>query len=174
MARRPPHALTAALGLGGIVLLLAACGETSPQLRTGDPAPGFTTRYLDGTSLDFPEAYRNRVVALRFWADWCRFCREEMKAVESVYQRHRAAGLAVLAVNVGQSQAVAEGFVRGIGVSYDVALDPDATVARRYGVSALPVTYFVDRQGRVRDKILGEASADVFERIATALLDERP
>jgi len=155
-----------------LALLLVGCGEPAPQLQAGDPAPAFTTRRLDGSALTFPDDYRGQVVALRFWADWCRFCRDEMKAIEPIFLRLHGSGLAVLAVNVGQSQAVAERFVRSLGISYETALDPDTVVARRYGVLGLPLTYFVDRQGRVREKVLGEADAEVFERMAGGLLRE--
>lgn len=155
-----------------LAFLLVGCGEPARQLQVGDPAPAFTTRRLDGSALTFPDDYRGQVVALRFWADWCRFCRDEMKAIEPIFLRLHGSGLAVLAVNVGQSQAVAERFVRSLGISYETALDPDTVVARRYGVVGLPLTYFVDRQGRVREKVLGEADAAVFERMAGGLLRE--
>jgi peroxiredoxin len=155
-----------------LALLLAGCGPAAPPIATGDAAPPFTAERLDAGPLTFPDDYRGRVVALRFWADWCRFCREEMKGIEPVYARQQASGLAVLAVNVGQSREVAERFVRGLGISYEAAIDPEAEVARLYRVAGLPLTYFVDRRGRVRDKVLGEASAEVFERIATRLLAE--
>jgi peroxiredoxin len=174
MASRPRPTLRALVQLGWCALLLSACGAPAPTPLAGSPAPAFTAQRLDGASVTWPADYGGRVVALRFWADWCRFCRDEMKAVEGVYGRHREAGLAVLALNVGQSQAVAERFTREIGVSYDVALDPEAAIAQRYGVTALPVTYFIDRQGRVRDRVLGEASAEVFERMARALIEEGP
>jgi peroxiredoxin len=156
----------------GLVLLLAGCGEQAPRLQAGDPAPAFGAERLDGSTLSFPGDYRGRVVALRFWADWCPYCKEEMQSIEPVYGRQRAAGLAVLAVNVGQSRGVAERFVRELGISYEAALDPETRVANLYGVIGLPLTYFIDRQGRVRNKILGEASTEVFERMASQLLQE--
>jgi len=96
----------------------------------------------------------------------------DVSFIETVYQRQREAGLVVLALNVGQSREVAARFARGLGISYEVALDQDAAVSGQYGVVGLPLTYFVDRQGRVRNKILGEASPDAFEAVATALLKE--
>ena len=151
---------------------LAGCGPQSTQPQAGDVAPAFPVMRVDGGQASFPADYNGRVVALRFWADWCPFCKDEMRAIETVYQRQRDAGLVVLALNVGQSPEVAKRFARGLGISYEVALDQDAEVSGRYGVVGLPLTYFVDRQGRVRNKILGEASPETFERLATALLRE--
>lgn len=163
--------LGAILALGSL-LGLAACGPQTPQPQSGEAAPAFQVERLDGTRASFPDDFRGRVVALRFWADWCPFCKEEMRAIEDVYQRKRDAGLVVLAMNVGQSADVAGRFTRGLGISYEVGLDPDAEVSGRYGVVGLPLTYFVDRQGRVRNKILGEATAEAFEGVAVPLLQE--
>jgi cytochrome c biogenesis protein CcmG, thiol:disulfide interchange protein DsbE len=151
---------------------LTGCGPQATQPQAGTGAPAFPVERVDGTQARFPDDYRGRVVALRFWADWCPFCKDEMQAIETVYRRQRDAGLAVLALNVGQSREAAERFARGLGISYEVALDPDAEVSARYGVVGLPLTYFIDRQGTVRNKILGEASPDAFEGVATALLQE--
>lgn len=152
--------------------LVAGCGDQAPRLQVGEPSPAFTAQRLDGSTLSFPLDYRGRVVALRFWADWCPYCKDEMRAIEPVYIKRRGAGLAVLAVNVGQSREVAARFMRGLGLTYEGALDPEAAVAKRYGVVGLPLTYFIDRQGRVRNKILGEASPEVFAELADALLRE--
>lgn len=151
---------------------LMGCGPQTSQPQAGAAAPAFPVERVDGSRASFPDDYSGRVVALRFWADWCPFCKDEMRAIETVYQRQREAGLVVLALNVGQSREVAERFARGLGISYEVALDQDAAVSGQYGVVGLPLTYFVDRQGRVRNKILGEASPDAFEAVATALLQE--
>jgi len=162
--------------VGGVLAflgLLAACDAPRPPIPFGDLAPTFRTQRLDGSTLDFPKDYRGSVVALRFWADWCPYCKDEMRAIEPVYQRERESGLVVVALNVGQSREVAERFARTLGISYEVALDPEAEVARRYGVNGLPLTYFVDRQGRVRNKILGEADVDVFMGLAKPLLQEQ-
>ena len=170
--------MTALRGRAGLALLpallwpLSGCGPQATQPQAGAAAPAFPVERLDGSHAVFPEDYRGRVVALRFWADWCPFCKDEMQAIETVYQRQREAGLVVLAMNVGQSAEVAKRFSRGLGLSYEVALDPDAEVSARYGVAGLPLTYFIDRQGKVRNKILGEASAESFERISAALLEE--
>ncbi len=151
---------------------LAGCGPETTAPQAGESAPAFPVERPDGSRATFPDDYRGRVVALRFWADTCPFCKEEMRAIEGVYERRREDGLAVLAMNVGQSAAVAERFARALGISYEVGLDPDAAVSARYGVIGLPLTYFVDREGKVRNKILGEASAESFEAIASALLAE--
>jgi peroxiredoxin len=162
--------LIAAL-VGGVGLLLASgCGEPVPKLQSGDPAPDFETVDLTGAPVRFPADFAGEVVAVRFWADWCPFCKSEMRALEPVYQQLKGEGLRILAINVGQSRSTAAAFVHDLELSYGVALDEASQTARRFGVVGLPTTFFVDRSGHVRGKILGESDPATFEQMVTGLL----
>jgi peroxiredoxin len=148
--------------------LISSCGGEPPaKLNTGDAAPSFRAVRLDGAAVDFPAAYAGTPVVLRFWADWCRFCEGEMKLIDAVRQRH--AGLAILAVNAGQDKATVEAFMAKLGVGYPAALDEKSRIAKSYGVVGLPTTFFIDAQGVVRGKIVGEADEAMFERYVLAL-----
>ncbi|MCA1971756.1 MAG: TlpA family protein disulfide reductase [Caenispirillum sp.] len=154
-----------------LLALLTACGGEPPaMLNLGDPAPAFRTQRLDGGEVDFPAAAAGRPRVVRFWADWCRYCEAEMKAIETVYQRHRERGLEVFAVNAGQDRTAVAAFIKKLGVTYPVLLDEKSSIAKRYGVVGLPTTYFVDANGVVRGKVIGEADEAVFERHVQALL----
>lgn len=151
---------------------LAGCGnERAPAPGNGTPAPAFSAQVLDGAQVRVPEDFRGRVVALRFWADWCPYCRTEMADLQPVYARLAPQGLEILAVNVAQDADTARAFVRPLGIRYPVLLDPEGATARAWGVQALPITWLVDRQGVVRGKIVGEATPEVFEAQVKALLD---
>jgi cytochrome c biogenesis protein CcmG/thiol:disulfide interchange protein DsbE len=159
-----------AVALGLALLLLAGCGQEAPKLRNGDPAPAFDLERLSGGRIALPDDLAGQVVAVRFWADWCPYCKDEMTELEPVYERLAERGLRIVAVNVAQDRKTAERFVRRIAISYDVALDPEAEVANAYGVIGLPTTFFVDRDGTVHGKILGESDAAVFVRMVEGLL----
>jgi peroxiredoxin len=152
------------------VWLLAGCEGVPPAVRNGDPAPVFELQPLGGAQVRFPDDYRGQVVAIRFWADWCPYCRDEMVDIEPVYRKYRDQGLRVLAINVRQSDAVAAAFVQQLGISYAVLLDLEGSVARAYGVLGLPTTFFIDRQGTLRARILGESTAEAFDGIVAELL----
>lgn len=154
-----------------LLALLAGCGGERTTVANDEPAPPLELEQLAGGRIALEERL-GEVVAVRFWADWCPFCRGEMQALEPVYQRLREQGLEILAVNVGQDRSRVERFVDRVGYSYPTLLDPDSTIARRYGVIAIPVTFFVDREGIVRSRILGESDAATFERLAVPLLAE--
>jgi cytochrome c biogenesis protein CcmG/thiol:disulfide interchange protein DsbE len=152
--------------------LLAGCGSDNPavKLNMGDLAPKFQTVTVDGKNVDYFSGNAGKPLVIRFWADWCKYCEGEMKAIESVYQRHKGKGLEVLAINAGQDKATIDAFIKKIGVTYPALLDEKSNIARSYGVVGLPTTYFVDAKGVIRAKIIGEADEATFERQVLEML----
>ncbi|MEO5336662.1 MAG: TlpA family protein disulfide reductase [Magnetospirillum sp. WYHS-4] len=172
-AKGRPESLIRLLGIGAslaFALLLGACKQEGGHLKNGDAAPAFTATRLDGTPLRFPQDVAGKVVAVRFWADWCAFCREEMTAIEPIFLARKDQGLEVLAVNAGQSRDNVEKFAKKIGVSYPVLVDEGSGVARSYRVIGLPTTFLIGRDGAVKGRILGESDAAVLDRMLADLL----
>lgn len=159
------------IALVGVVFSVTGCGERAPRLHNGDPAPVFSLKRLDGGEVTL-QGLRGRVVAIRFWADWCPYCETEMQELEPIYQELKGQGLTILAVNVAQESRVARAFLGGLDVSlsYTILLDPQAEVTNRYGVIGLPTTFFVDRQGEIQGKILGESEPEHFRQMVMPLL----
>jgi cytochrome c biogenesis protein CcmG/thiol:disulfide interchange protein DsbE len=150
--------------------LLFGCGDEEKQLVNGQPAPAFTLNRLAGGTLQFPGDLGGRVVAIRFWADWCPFCEGEMRLLEPIFREYRERGLTILAVNVRQDRDTAARFVGPLDISYDTLLDEVGEVARAYGVIGLPTTFFVDGNGLLRTRILGESTPETFEKIVQELM----
>jgi len=162
--------LRAFLWLTALTVLLAGCGDEAPRLTTGEPTPAFTLERLTGGSLHFPDELRCKVVAIRFWADWCPFCEGEMRDLEPIYRRHRDEGLVILAINVRQDRDRAAAFVEKLGIDYEVLLDSDGETARSYGVTGLPTTFLLDHDGRLHARIVGESTPDLFAGVIGELL----
>jgi peroxiredoxin len=153
-----------------VAMLLGGCGEETPRLAKGEPTPPFALATLSGHTMALPADVRGQVVAVRFWADWCPFCKGEMRALEPIYRAYRDRGLRLLAINVRQDRKTAAAFVAPLGITYEVLLDEGGEVARAYGVSGLPTTFLLDRQGRLVARILGESTPEVFEQLVKGLL----
>lgn len=117
-------------------------------------APEFTTEMLDGKKVSLQD-FRGKVVFLNFWASWCVPCREEMPAMEELYQAFKDKGFVVVAVNVKESQQQAAAFVKELKVTYPILLDPKGEVSILYGAWALPLTYLIDRKGIVVGRAFG-------------------
>ena len=111
-------------------------------------APDFQARTPDDHLLRLAD-YKGKVVFLNFWATWCEPCREEMPGMERLHRAYKDRGLVVLAVSLdSQGASVVNPFVRKLGLTFPVALDPKMAVRERYGVWAVPSTFIIDRAGK--------------------------
>ena len=93
-----------------------------------------------------------------------------MQALEPIYRQRRDQGLRLLAINVMQDPDTVRAFVQKLGLSFEVLLDSEGEVMRRYRVMGLPATFIVDRQGIIRSRIIGESTPEVFEAAIKDLL----
>jgi peroxiredoxin len=144
--------------------------------REGFTAPDFSLENAAGEVVSL-EDYRGQVVIVNLWASWCVPCRAEMPAIQALYDRRRAGGLEVLAVNstVQDSREAASAFAHELGLTFPVLFDRDGAVSQRYRLLALPTTFFVDRQGVIRSVIVGgPMSPAVLESQVDGLLAEAP
>lgn len=157
------------LALGGLGALTFSLVQrpTSPS-RT--EAPDFTLRTLAGERVRLSEL-RGKVVFLNFWATWCPPCREEMPSMERLHRHFRNRGLAMLAVSVDDNAATVRSFVEAHGVTFPVALDPEARTPTLYGVTGYPETFIIDANGVLVRHVIGPenwdspASIEFFERL---------
>ncbi|MCL6647763.1 MAG: TlpA family protein disulfide reductase [Chloroflexi bacterium] len=156
-------ALLALLGYG---LLVAGkpSGAVPVELR---PARPFTLSRLDGGELRLADL-RGKVVLLNFWASWCGPCLDEAPVLERAARQYAERGVVVVGVNIWDSESDARAFLERFGISYPNGRDARGTIAIDYGVSGVPETYFIDRDGRLVRKWIGPLN----ERQLTAWLDE--
>lgn len=120
------------------------------------PTPDFTLPNLSGKKISLKD-FRGKLVLLNFWASWCVPCREEMPAMERLYQEFRAKDFVILAVNVKDSKKDALAFVKELKLTYPVAFDPDGQVGLLYGAWGLPTTYLVGFRGEGLARMWGPA-----------------
>ena len=137
-------------------------------------APDFTLDALGGDPATLSD-YRGQAVILNLWASWCGPCRAEMPAMQTVFERYKQQGFTILAVNATNqdSLASAQAFVEELGVTYPVLLDRDGAVSAQYNLRALPTTYFIAPDGRIREVVIGGPMAEALLSIrAEQLLAE--
>ncbi len=121
--------------------------------RIGSQAPDFEWNAPDGTTRTLA-SLRGKVVVMNFWATWCKPCRTEMPALNSVA---RGSDAVFLAVDLQENGVKARSFFDQLALDrLDPLLDLDGRVTRRYGVVGLPVTFFIDGQGVIRQIERGE------------------
>jgi peroxiredoxin len=133
-----------------------ATNTAPPSPQIGFTAPDLTLDTLDGTSIKLSDL-RGQVVLINLWASWCPPCRAEMPAIDAVYRKYRAEGFVVLAVNTTyqDTESEARAFVQKLGLTFPILFDRDGLTSRRYQLQGLPTTYFVGRDGVIRDMVIG-------------------
>jgi len=99
--------------------------------------------------------YRGNIVLVNFWATWCKPCTTEMPAMQTMYDKLRDKGFVVLAVNELEDDAKVREHIKAYGHTFPVLMDRDNKVANQFGVFGLPVSVFIDQEGRVQEYIKG-------------------
>jgi peroxiredoxin len=163
--KRMPRTVTLAFAL----LLAALSYCPGAELVPGNPAPDFELKDTTGKSLRL-SSLRGEVVVLHFWATWCPYCLEEMEALETLFGQHRGRGFAPVSVNVGETSAAIGEAMRSRRVSYPILLDAESAAAKLYGVTGIPTSFILDRNGTVRFKILGKVEVKSLRRMVEGLL----
>ncbi|HSL05085.1 MAG TPA: redoxin domain-containing protein [Nitrospiraceae bacterium] len=120
----------------------------------GMQAEDFQLADLDGKTQSLGQ-YRGKIVLLNFWATWCKPCTTEMPAMQATYDKLRSKGFVVLAVNELEDDAKVREHIKQYGHTFPVLMDRDNKVANQFGVFGLPVSVFIDQEGRVQEYIKG-------------------
>ncbi|MCL2270041.1 MAG: TlpA family protein disulfide reductase [Treponema sp.] len=119
----------------------------------------FTLQLLGGEKAAL-SSYRGKVVILNFWATWCPPCRAEMPSMETLYQRYNKQGLEILAVDLGEDSNTVQMFIQSNRYTFPVMLDSDSKVGNAFGITAIPTTYIIDREGKIIGRIVGSIHWD--------------
>ena len=136
-------------------LLITGCTAGSEPIATvGEAAPDFELQNLDGQSISLSNL-KGKPVLVNFWATWCSPCVSEMPYIQEIHDEWSGSGLMVLAINMGDSPPAVEQFLQEHNLSLPVLLDTKKNVAQRYGIRAIPTTFFIDKDGIVQVKVIG-------------------
>jgi peroxiredoxin len=169
----PALRLLRALAWTALAAAAMAGSAASAAVTPAAGAPDFTLPTLGGPNLRLQEQ-RGRVVMINFWASWCGPCRDEMPQLARLYDKYRASGFTVLAVNIDEDPHKAANVAQQLGMRFPVLLDTGKQVSRLYDLSAMPSTVLVDRDGRVRYVHRGyrDGYAETYDRQIRELLRE--
>jgi len=130
-----------------------AAGTTGSVAVATRTAPPFSLTLLDGNPFNLADA-RGKPVLINFWASWCIPCEDEAVALEQASRVYRDR-VAFIGVNVQDTDPLAKEFLRRFGVTYPNGRDQSGAIAVEYGMSGVPETYFVDRNGMIVRKWQG-------------------
>ena len=143
----------------GFISLLALGLVSDPKLvpspLVGKPAPDFTITSLDGKSSLTLSDLKGKPVILNFWASWCVPCRVEAPFLESAWRAYGDRGVVFIGVDIQDSERDALAYIREFDVTYPNGTDTKGRITVSYGVSGIPVTFFVDKKGIVVRRWVG-------------------
>jgi cytochrome c-type biogenesis protein len=135
--------------------------------------PDVEFQTLEGKAFRLTEL-QGQVVLLNFWATYCIPCREEIPALNSLQNELQAKGLRIVGASLDDDAEGVNAYQKEVAkFDYQVLLGgSDAKV--KFQQSVLPTTYLIDRQGRIRQKVIGARDRDGWEAYIKPLLDEAP
>ncbi len=150
--------------------LRGAFGENFTLLDPPVPTPLEAFTDLAGNRVKLAD-FQGRVVLLNFWATWCAPCVREMPSLDRLQAALGGRGLRVVAVSIDRKGAeVIRPFAKRLGLAHmGLYHDPKGSLFRAFGVTGLPASFVIDRDGGIAGAYAGPAEWDGPE--ARALME---
>jgi peroxiredoxin len=147
-------------------------GDLAPELAGTENGQAVQLSDLDGNPIRLADL-RGHPVWINLWATWCPPCQEETPVLRDAYEAHAAQGLELVAVSVQETTADdVRAYVERYDLGYTVGFDATSAVFHTYKAFGLPTQFFLDRDGVIRQVVLGPVTRDQVEQILAPLLAE--
>jgi len=161
-----------------VLVSVSACNRKEPGMARKQPAPSefhpapdVIVNSLNGTPLKLSDL-QGKVVLLNFWATWCPPCREEIPSMIKLNKLMAGKPFQMVAISIDEGGKPAiESFFQTSGQTLPAYTDPDNRAAKAYGITGVPETYIIDKNGLLIKKVIGPMTWDSPEVIA--FLEER-
>ena len=162
-------ALVAGMLFFGFHMARRAKGPGPPDIK-GQAAPEFALKSLDGKTVHLAD-YKGKAVLLNFWATFCQPCKIEMPWFVDLQNKYAADGLQVVGVAMDDaSEADIAAFAKKLGVNYPILIGQESTGEAYGGIPFLPTTFYINRDGKVVDKVYGlKGKGEIEESVKRAL-----
>jgi cytochrome c biogenesis protein CcmG/thiol:disulfide interchange protein DsbE len=115
------------------------------------------------------DQFRGKPLVLNFWASWCVSCRTEAHELEKFWRKYQGQGVQVVGIAVHDSQETSKAFIAQYGKTYAIGLDLDGKAGINYGVTGVPETFFIDRNGIIKHKEAGPVDMAILEKHLPAI-----
>lgn len=145
-----------------ITIALVIASQVGHAAKVGDSAPSFRARTLDGSQTVSNDDLKGKVVFVDFWASWCPPCLKSLPEFEQLQTSFSGRDdVVVLAINLDENPKDADKFLSTLDVSYKILTDREGKIPESFGVSTMPSSYIIDKNGVIRYVHKGYKSGDV-------------
>lgn len=163
----------AVLGLSGYGLVT----NNASRPEAGEKAPSFTMQFFDGYSWQGKAVatlaeLQGQVVVVNFWASWCVECRIEADLLEQAWQQYRDQGVVFVGIAYSDVEPNAKAYLQEFNITYPNAPDLGTSISADYEITGVPETFFIGRDGVIRQVIIGPVNALTMNSIMAQLLAE--
>lgn len=131
-------------------------------------ATDFKLKDLKGNEVSLSNL-KGKNVYLNFWATWCPPCKGEMPDIEKLYEETKDTDLVILAIDIGEDKNNVESFVTQNKYNFTVLLDSKNAVANDYNISAIPSSFFINKEGKLISQKTGAMSLKEMREYVKAL-----
>jgi len=147
--------------------------ETRSTEPCAKPAPQFTLKDVNGKVVSLSD-FSGKVIILDFWATWCGPCVREIPTFIQLQNEYENKGLMVVGISLDDHRTVARlpAFVREKGINYPILYGSAQVVATYGGITSIPTTFIIDRDGCIVKKVVGMHSKAQFESYIGPLIEE--
>jgi thiol-disulfide isomerase/thioredoxin len=139
----------------------ASASAGSRPFHVGEAAPPLVVPQVGGGTIDLA-SLRGKPVWINFMATWCPPCQDEFPLMNGFSARYADTGLVVVAIDVKEEEGAVASFATALDAAFPLGLDSDGTAAATWDAVALPVHFWIDAEGVVRDGALGGIGPDVM------------
>jgi thiol-disulfide isomerase/thioredoxin len=147
----------------------AESGSPAGAFHVGEPAPPLAVPQVGGGTIDLA-ALSGKPVWVNFMQTTCPPCVDEFPLMSGFAARYADDGLIVLAIDIREDEGVVAAFAQSLNTNFPIGLDRDGAAQRAWGAYGLPVHYWIDAEGIVRDGALGGIGPDIMARGLSAIL----
>jgi len=147
-----------------------ASAQPGTGTAIGQVAPNIVVTLTDGSLMDTAD-FGGQPMWINFMATWCPQCADELPMMER-FEAQLTDKMTLLVIDVGEDRRTVRTFMDGLNVDLTVGLDEDGAIQARWGANALPVHFWLDADGVVREIVYGGAPEEIFIQAITAVVPE--
>lgn len=143
--------------------------STGGLFHVGEPAPALVVPQVGGGTIDLANL-RGKPVWVNFMGTYCPPCLDEFPLMNGFAARYADDGLVILAIDVKEEEGTVAAFAESLSATFPIGLDSDGSAQARWEALALPVHFWIDKDGIIRDGALGGIGPDIMARGLSAIM----